>query len=94
MPLARLYDQHATECARSAEKAEDPKRRALLLKIADEWPTRRRTSYARQATGKKTLTQMSAGEPFSPLTRPSAKASWTAPPDPPDPVPSENCAHV
>jgi hypothetical protein len=38
MPLlASLYDQHADECARAAEQAEDPNRRALLLKIADEW---------------------------------------------------------
>ena len=38
MPLlASLYDQHADDCARSAETAEDPKRRELLLKMADEW---------------------------------------------------------
>jgi hypothetical protein len=37
MPLARLYEQHADECVRSAGTAEDPKRRALLLKIADDW---------------------------------------------------------
>ena len=37
MPLARLYEQHADECVRSAETAEDPNRCALLLKIADEW---------------------------------------------------------
>jgi hypothetical protein len=37
MPLARLYDQHAEECARSAEQTENPGRRALLLKLAAEW---------------------------------------------------------
>ena len=37
MPLARLYEQHAEECARSAEQTEDPNRRALLLKLADQW---------------------------------------------------------
>jgi len=37
MSLARLYDQHAEECTRSAEKTEDAKRRALLLKLAAEW---------------------------------------------------------
>jgi hypothetical protein len=37
MPLARLYDQHAEECTRSAEQTEDAKRRALLLKLAAEW---------------------------------------------------------
>jgi hypothetical protein len=37
MSLARLYDQHAEDCARSAEHTEDAKRRALLLKLAAEW---------------------------------------------------------
>jgi hypothetical protein len=37
MPLARLYDQHAEECFRSAEQTNNPGRRALLLKLADEW---------------------------------------------------------
>jgi hypothetical protein len=37
MPLARLYDQHAEQCARSAEQTVDPKRRVLLLRIAAEW---------------------------------------------------------
>jgi hypothetical protein len=37
MPLDRLYEQYADDCVRSAETAEDPKRRALLLKIADDW---------------------------------------------------------
>jgi hypothetical protein len=35
--LAQLYERHADECARAAEQAEDPKRRALLLKLAHEW---------------------------------------------------------
>jgi hypothetical protein len=37
MPLACLYDQHAEECARSAESTDNPARRALLLKLADQW---------------------------------------------------------
>jgi hypothetical protein len=37
MSLASLYEHHADECARAAEQAEDPKCRALLLKIADDW---------------------------------------------------------
>jgi hypothetical protein len=37
VPLARLYEEHAEECARSAEQTEDPNRRALLLKLADQW---------------------------------------------------------
>ena len=37
MLLARLYEQHADECARAAETAEDPKRRDLLSKLAHEW---------------------------------------------------------
>jgi hypothetical protein len=37
MPLARLYDRHAEECARASEQTEDPKHRALLLMLADQW---------------------------------------------------------
>jgi hypothetical protein len=37
MPLAHLYEQHAEECVRSAETTDNSGRRALLLKIADEW---------------------------------------------------------
>jgi hypothetical protein len=37
MPLARLYKQHAEECARSAETTDNPAHRALFLKIADDW---------------------------------------------------------
>ena len=37
MSLAQLYERHADECVRSAEQTEDPKRRALLLKLADQW---------------------------------------------------------
>jgi hypothetical protein len=51
MPFARLYDQHAEECVRSAEKAEDPKRRALLLQLADEW--RRDADKLRQQAARK-----------------------------------------
>jgi hypothetical protein len=35
--LLRLYKQHAEDCVRSAEKTDDPGRRELLLKLADEW---------------------------------------------------------
>jgi hypothetical protein len=35
--LAQLYDRHADECARSAEHSDNPARRALLLKCADQW---------------------------------------------------------
>jgi len=34
--LTQLYEQRADGCARSAEQTEDPRRRALLLKLADE----------------------------------------------------------
>src|SRR5262245_21535099 len=37
VPLARLYDQHAEKCTRSAEQIEDPQRRALFFKLAAEW---------------------------------------------------------
>ena len=35
--LAQLYDRHADDCARSAEQTDNPARRALLLKFADQW---------------------------------------------------------
>jgi hypothetical protein len=35
--LAQVYEQHSEECIRSAAKTDDPKRRALLLKLAGEW---------------------------------------------------------
>jgi hypothetical protein len=37
MDLARLYELHADECARSAEKIDNPGHRAMLLKAAAEW---------------------------------------------------------
>src|SRR5262245_42869430 len=35
--LAQLYDLHAEECLRSAEKIGNPGHRAMLLKAAEEW---------------------------------------------------------
>jgi hypothetical protein len=35
--LAQLYDRHADDCARSAETTDNPARRALLLKAANQW---------------------------------------------------------
>jgi len=35
--LAQVYKQHAEECIHSAAKTDDPKQRALLLKLASEW---------------------------------------------------------
>src|SRR5262245_42428770 len=35
--LARLYDLHAEECARSAEQTDNPKRREMLIKLAMQW---------------------------------------------------------
>jgi hypothetical protein len=37
MSLARLYEEHADDCERTAARIEDPGRRALLLKLADQW---------------------------------------------------------
>jgi hypothetical protein len=48
MPLARLYEHHAEECARSAETTNNPAWRALLLKLADQW--RRDAQRQRQQT--------------------------------------------
>jgi DNA primase len=35
--LARLYDRHAEDCARAAEQTDDPRARAMLIKLVDEW---------------------------------------------------------
>ena len=35
--LADIYENHAEECIRAAAKADDPKRRDLLLKLASAW---------------------------------------------------------
>lgn len=48
MPLARLYDRHAEECARAGEQTDDPRRRALMIKLAAEW---RRDAQALRQSG-------------------------------------------
>jgi hypothetical protein len=35
--LAQIYEEHAKECIRSAARADDPKRRDMLLKLASAW---------------------------------------------------------
>jgi hypothetical protein len=35
--LDRLYDRHAEDCARAAEQADNPRDRAMLIKLVDEW---------------------------------------------------------
>ena len=35
--LAQVYENHAEECLCAAAKADDPKQRALLLKLASAW---------------------------------------------------------
>jgi hypothetical protein len=35
--LAQVYENHAEECLRAAAKADDPKQRALLFKLASAW---------------------------------------------------------
>ena len=35
--LACLYDLHAEDCVRTAEKIDNPSHRAMLLKAAAEW---------------------------------------------------------
>jgi hypothetical protein len=32
-----LYDLHAEECVRTAEHTDDPKRREMLIKLAEQW---------------------------------------------------------
>ena len=35
--LVQVYEQHSEECIRSAAETNDPKQRALMLKLASEW---------------------------------------------------------
>ena len=35
--LVQVYEQHSEECVRSAAETDDPKQRALMLKLASEW---------------------------------------------------------
>ena len=37
MTKAELYHYFANDCLRDAERADNPKQRALLLKLAAEW---------------------------------------------------------
>ena len=46
--LADIYEEQAEECIRSAARADDPKRRDLLLKLASAW---RKAKLRRVAEG-------------------------------------------
>jgi hypothetical protein len=35
--LAQLYDHHADECALAAARTDNPRHRAMLIKLIDEW---------------------------------------------------------
>jgi hypothetical protein len=35
--LASLYDRHAEDCLRAVEQTDDPRHRAMLIKLVDEW---------------------------------------------------------
>jgi hypothetical protein len=35
--LAQIYEEHAEECLRTAARMDDPKRRDLMLKLANQW---------------------------------------------------------
>jgi hypothetical protein len=35
--LAQIYEEQAEECIRSAARMDDPKRRDLMLKLANQW---------------------------------------------------------
>jgi hypothetical protein len=60
MPLAQLYENHAEECARAAERTDDPRRRALLIKLAAEW---RRDAQVLRQTGSSTDDKDRPGRP-------------------------------
>jgi hypothetical protein len=35
--LKKLYEEHANDCAREADRSDDPRRRELYLKLSREW---------------------------------------------------------
>jgi hypothetical protein len=35
--LKKLYEEHAKDCAREADRSVDPRRRQLYFKLAREW---------------------------------------------------------
>ena len=46
--LIEIYEEHAEDCLRVAERMDDPKRRDLLLKLAMQW--RKDADALRQST--------------------------------------------
>ena len=64
--LARLYDLHAEHCARAAEQTDDPRQRAMLIKLVDEW--RKAAQELRQPQ-----------EPPPPRTRRPNFCRWSSP---------------
>jgi len=58
--LARLYDLHAEDCVRTAEKVDNPSHREMLLKAAAEW------RQAAQAQRQSMQAQHPASQPKKP----------------------------
>jgi len=68
--LTRLYDYHAEECIRTAEKLENPNHRAMLLKVAAEW---RQAAQARRQSLQHSE-EPSSGEKLAQHLAPHARA--------------------
>jgi hypothetical protein len=62
--LARLYDLHAEDCVRTAEKVDNPSHRAMLLKTAAEW--RQAAQAQRQSQKQRPSQELQAPAPKGP----------------------------
>ena len=61
--LADIYEDQAEECLRAAAKADDPQRRALMLKLAHAW--------------RKDAEALTRGEQLQPASAPAkGKSIW------------------
>jgi hypothetical protein len=79
LTLAQLYENHAEECIRSAARADDPKRRDMLLKLASAW----REDAEALKRGEELLTLASAWR----KVKASRRVAEGAPSDAPAPAP-------
>ena len=76
MLLAQRYDRHADDCARSAEQTDNPARRALLLKFANQW---RHEAQPLRATEDGALSAPDLSHSSRPTRRRSNKPSYGTP---------------
>ena len=60
--LADVYEKQAEECLRAAAKTEDPKRRNLMLKLANAW--------------RKDAEALKRGQELQPASSPRKESIW------------------